>query len=102
MVILIFGMGIYLNLINGINYNSNLSYGGIYDPMSATKVVNITDYKFADTATQARHRTYLYYDTNTSDRQFFFAPRMEKVDGNEPPIAEGIKELEPSFKVCSS
>ena len=74
--------------VHGSNYNSNLSYGGIYDPMSATKVVNITDYKFADTATQARHRTYLYYDTNTSDRQFFFAPRMEKVDGNEPPIAD--------------
>jgi len=74
--------------VHGSNYNSNLSYGGIYDPTTGTKVVNITDYKFADTATQARHRTYLYYDINTSDRQFFFAPRMEMVDGNEPPIAD--------------
>ena len=74
--------------VHGSNYNSNLSYGGIYDPTTRTKVVNITDYKFADTATQARHRTYLYYDTNTSDRQYFFDPRMEMVDGNEPPIAD--------------
>lgn len=74
--------------VHGSNYNSNLSYGGIYDPISGTKVVNITDYKFADTATQARHRAYLYYDTNTSDRQYFFAPRMELVNGNEPSIAD--------------
>ena len=74
--------------VHGSNYNSNLSYGGIYDPTTGTKVVSIADYKFASTATQARHRTYLYYDTNTSDRQFFFAPRMEMVDGDEPPITD--------------
>lgn len=74
--------------VHGSNYNSNLSYGGIYDPISGTKVVNITDFKFANTATQASHRTYLYYDTNTSDRQYFYAPRMEMVDGNEPAIAD--------------
>ncbi len=82
--------------VHGSNYNSNLSYGGIYDPTTGTKVVNIIDYKFADTATQARHRTYLYFDTNTSDRQFFFAPRMEMVDGNEPPIADllGLNDID--------
>ena len=85
--------------VHGSKYNSNLSYGGIYDPTTGTKVVNITDYKFADTATQARHRTYLYYDTNTSDRQFFFAPRMEMVDGNEPPIADllGLNQNDPNL-----
>jgi len=82
--------------VHGSNYNSNLSYGGIYDPVSGTKVVNITDYKFKETATLARHRTYLYYDTNTSDRQYFFAPRMEMIDGNEPPIADllGLNEVD--------
>lgn len=74
--------------VHGNNYNSNLSYGGIYDPITRTKVVNITDYKFASSTTILRHRAYLYWDTNTSDRQYFFAPRMEMVDGNEPPIQE--------------
>lgn len=74
--------------VHGKNYNSYLSYGGIYDPITGTKVVNITDYKFGPTSTKLRHRAYLYYDTNTSDRQYFFAPRMEMVDGNEPPIAD--------------
>ena len=74
--------------VHGSNYNSNLSYGGIYDPITRTKVVNITDYKFASSTTILRHRVYLYYDTNTSDRQYFFAPRMEIIDGNEPPIQE--------------
>lgn len=74
--------------VHGKSYNSNLSYGGIYDPISGTKVVNIEDFKFAPTTTKLRHRAYLYYDTNISDRQFFFAPRMEMVDGNEPPIAD--------------
>ena len=74
--------------VHGSNYNSNLSYGGIYDPITRTKVVNITDYKFASSTTILRHRVYLYFDTNTSDRQYFFAPRMEIVDGDEPPIQE--------------
>jgi hypothetical protein len=73
--------------VHGRHYDSNLSYGGIYDPVTGTKVVNITDFKFAPTTTKLRHRAYLYYDTNTSDRQFFYAPRMEKVDGNEPSIS---------------
>lgn len=82
--------------VHGKNYNSNLSYGGIYDPISGTKVVNIEDFKSAPTTTKLRHRAYLYYDTNISDRQFFFAPRMEMVDGNEPPIADllGLNEVD--------
>ena len=74
--------------IHGKNYSSDLSYGGIYDPVTGTKVVNITDYKFAPTTTKIRHRAFLYYDTNTSDRQYFYAPRAEMVDGNEPPLAD--------------
>jgi hypothetical protein len=85
--------------VHGENYNSNLSYGGIYDPVTGTKVVNITDYKFAPTTTKIRHRAYLYYDTNIFDRQYFFAPRMEMVDGNEPSIADllGLNEVDPNL-----
>ncbi|SOU86458.1 Protein of unknown function precursor containing a C-terminal secretion signal [Tenacibaculum dicentrarchi] len=74
--------------IHGSGYNSRINYGGIYDGSTGKKVKSITDYKFKNTATVLRHRTYLYYDTNTSDRQYFYAPRMELVDGNEPAIEE--------------
>lgn len=74
--------------VHGKNYDSNLSYGGIYDPLTGNKVQSIEDFKFSPTTSKLRHRAYLYYDTNTSDRQHFFAPRMEMVDGNEPSIAD--------------
>jgi hypothetical protein len=75
-----------VGFVHGSNYNSNINYGGIYDPVSGNKISSITDFKFAPTAVNTRHRSYLYYDTNTSDRQYFFAPRIDKVDGNEPDI----------------
>jgi len=74
--------------VHGSNYNSDLSFGGIYDPVTRTKVLNITDLKFASSTTKLRHRVYLYWDTNISDRQYFWNPRIELVDGNEPPIQE--------------
>uniref|UniRef100_UPI002621D917 T9SS type A sorting domain-containing protein n=1 Tax=uncultured Psychroserpens sp. TaxID=255436 RepID=UPI002621D917 len=68
------------------------------------KVVNITDFKFAPTTTKLKHRAYLYYDTNTSDRQFFYAPRAEMVDGNEPPLADllGLNEIDTNLLDDSS
>lgn len=74
--------------VHGSTYNTNVSYGGIYDGATGEKIRNITDFKFKSTATILRHRTYLYYDYNTSDRQYFYAPRVEMVDGNEPPVQE--------------
>lgn len=77
--------------VHGSNYSSTVNYGGIYDGVTGEKVRSITDFKFKSTATKLRHRTYLYYDTNTSDRQYFYAPRMELVDGNEPSVEELLK-----------
>ncbi len=72
--------------VHGSGDNSTTNYGGIYDGETGKKVANTTDFKFQTTSTTARHRSYLYYDTNTSDRQYFYAPRAYLVDGNEPPI----------------
>ena len=69
--------------IHGSGDNSTTNYGRIYDGETGKEVLSITDFKFQTTATTARHRSYLYYDTNTSDRQYFYAPRMEVVNGNE-------------------
>lgn len=62
--------------------------GGIYDPSTGAKVKGITDFKFKNTAQVIRHRSYLYYDTNTNDRQYFYGPRMEETNGREPSIAK--------------
>ena len=35
---------------------------------------------------RAKHRTYLYYSTNTSTNQQFYAPRVDICDGTEPSL----------------
>lgn len=75
-----------VGFVHGSSYNSITSYGGIYDPETGTKVANTVDFKFASTAANLRHRSFLYYDSNTSDRQYFFDPRIDEVNGNEPHI----------------
>ena len=72
--------------IHGSGDASTANYGGIYDGETGEKVISCTDFKFPTSATSAGHRSYLYYDVNTSDRQYFYAPRMEQVNGDEPPI----------------
>ena len=49
-------------------------------------MLNCTDYKFTATAINTYHRAYLFYATNPNDRQYFYGPRLEMVNGNEPTI----------------
>lgn len=72
--------------IHGSDDPSVTHFGGIYDAQTGLKLVSTTDYKFSPQSTYTYHRTYLYYDPNTSDRQYFYAPRMEVINGNEPSI----------------
>ncbi len=65
------------------NSSVTANQGGIYDGITGELVQNITDYKFDALTNKLRHRAYLYYDTNTSDRQYFYAPRIELVNGGE-------------------
>ncbi|WP_052266454.1 hypothetical protein [Pedobacter kyungheensis] len=73
--------------IHGSGDASTMSYGGIYDGLNGSKVADIVDFKFAVGATATNVRSYLYYDPNVNDRQYFYAPRVEVVNGNEPTIA---------------
>jgi len=73
--------------VHGSNDPSTASSGAIYDGVTGQKVLSMTDYKFAVSTTSTRHRAYLYYDTNVSDRQYFYGPRLEEVNGNEPTIS---------------
>ena len=65
------------------NHSSTVHQGRIYDGVTGEAVVTIKDFKFNSNATTLRQRAFLYYDTNTNDRQYFYAPRMELVDGTE-------------------
>ena len=69
------------------SYSSTTSIGGIYDT-NGNKVVSITDYKFATTATAILHRNYLYYNTDINNRQYFWNPTIYEVNGQEPSIQE--------------
>ena len=68
---------------------------GVYD-MSGNRVINATEYKWG-TGTRQEMRAYLYYCTNTSNRQYFAYPRVDVIDGSEPSIKEivnGVDYLE--------
>ncbi|MEX0275122.1 MAG: hypothetical protein AB3N16_12165 [Flavobacteriaceae bacterium] len=72
-------------------YTGTSATGGIYDGTTGIKVLNAQlDFKFSTTATQFMHRAYLFYDTNTADRQFFWGPTIYEVNGQEPSIQELI------------
>lgn len=72
--------------VHGSGDTSTTSYGGIYDGETGKKLISMTDYKFQTTTTTSAHRSYLYYDVTTTNRQYWWDPRVEQVNGNEPTI----------------
>lgn len=62
---------------------------GIYD-IEGNKITTTTDYKWTTTAVEGGMRSYLYYSTNTTERQYWFDPRIEKDDGTLIPIQDYI------------
>ncbi|NQX41314.1 hypothetical protein HQN84_20860 [Pedobacter steynii] len=76
-----------IGYIHASNDESLVNYGGVYDGTTGAKVGTATDFKFIPGAVNTNHRTYLFYDPNVNDRQFFYAPRVDLVNGNEPTIA---------------
>ncbi len=72
--------------IHGSGDASMVNYGGIYDGTTGAKLVEIADFKFAAGTTSTNHRSYLFYDPDLNDRQYFYAPRVDLVNGNEPTI----------------
>ena len=87
-----------VGFVHESSYDSATNSGAIYDGVTGQKVFTITDYKMNTGAVSLRHRAYLFYDTNTSNRQYFYAPRMEPVNGLEPTIAE-LLGVDPDSKI---
>ncbi|WP_445778469.1 hypothetical protein [Shewanella sp.] len=59
---------------------------GLYDCETGVKVSNGTDYRIASGATSQYLRAYLYYSTNPAAKQYFWAPRVDLIDGSEPSL----------------
>lgn len=79
--------------VHAYNDPSTNNYGGIYDGETGIKISSITDFKFSPSSIYAVHRTYLYYDTNTSDRQYFYDPQVYALDGNLPVEETALADL---------
>ncbi|WP_420602827.1 fibronectin type III domain-containing protein [Flagellimonas sp.] len=72
------------------NSYSGSHLGGLYDGVTGNLVAShpVTDYKFfPDTAT-FRHRSLLYGDENSTNRQYCWDPTIYEVNGQEPTIME--------------
>lgn len=85
-------------LLVGYIYGSGDVYtqskGGIYDGVTGQKVISYSgtancscDFKFTTSSTLQQQRAYLYYNGNSTNRQYFWDPRFEEVNGHEPTIA---------------
>ncbi|TAI48484.1 RHS repeat domain-containing protein [Flagellimonas allohymeniacidonis] len=59
---------------------------GVYD-LQGNKVIDGTEFKWRSDTTTSRFRNYLYYATDTSVRQYFWNPTLQKVDGSEAPLS---------------
>lgn len=65
--------------------NDSWGIAGVYD-LQGNKLHNGTEYKMTPGCTIQRHRSYLYYCTNTDNRQYWVYPRVDVMDGSEPSI----------------
>jgi hypothetical protein len=79
----------YLNGSGDTSTTPN-SEAGIYEIDYGRKVSGYTFLTFKNKvgSTQQKHRTYHYYNTNLGDPAYFYAPRLDVINGNEPSIAE--------------
>jgi len=60
--------------------------GGVYDTQG-NKVLDADEYKWQTTSTVGRFRSYLFTG-NALDRQYFWSPLVQKMDGNELSISD--------------
>lgn len=64
------------------------STNGIYRYDTKARVRGVSDFKWTPTAKVGGIRSYLFYSTSQQEKQFWYRPRFEVCDGNEPTIDE--------------
>tara|TARA_R110000796_G_scaffold213637_1_gene329707 strand:- start:620 stop:3748 length:3129 start_codon:yes stop_codon:yes gene_type:complete len=58
---------------------------GIYTS-DGTRVGGVADFRWTSTATSSQQRVYLYYSTSVGERQYYYRPRFEEMNGTEPSL----------------
>ncbi len=66
---------------------------GVYD-LQGNKVIDGNEFTWRSDTSTSRFRSYLYYATDVSVRQYFYAPVVQKIDGSENSITEIISGTE--------
>ncbi len=87
-----------VGFVHKSSYGSSSHLGKMYDGVTGEAVLNISDFKFAPTATKLLHRAYLYYDVSALSKQYFYEPRIDIINGTEPNI-NSLLSLNPDSKL---
>ena len=75
--------------VHSADYTSTVKLGGVYDGVTGFKVADATsDLKLSPNSTRFLTRAFLYQDANLDDRQYFYEPRIDIVNGSEPSLEE--------------
>ncbi len=77
-----------VGVVHPYNYSgSDTGVSGVYD-IDGNKILDGTEYKWQSITTRSYFRNYLYYCTDTSVRQYFWSPLLQKIDGSELPLKD--------------
>ncbi|MEM6516644.1 MAG: T9SS type A sorting domain-containing protein [Bacteroidota bacterium] len=72
--------------VHNKSYASTISHGKIYDAVTGLPVINLTDYKFSNSATKLSHITYFSNDISTNNKVVMALPVLELANGFEAPV----------------
>jgi len=79
---------LFVAYVHPYTYGSTTNEGQLYKADGTlVSTVAVNDFKFASTAVEIRHRVYLR-ETNPPEEEFFYAPTIYEVNGQEPTIQE--------------
>lgn len=67
----------------------DIGVSGVYD-IDGNKVIDGTEFKWSTNSHNKRFRNYLWGATNTSTRQYFWSPLVQKIDGDEDSLNDII------------
>ena len=85
---------LWVGLLHPSDYTGgDTGVSGIYD-MNGNRIVAGTEFKISPGGVTQRHRSYLYYSTDITVRQYMAYPRVDIVDGNEPTIMDLVNGLD--------
>ena len=73
---------------NDSNTNSWNTLDGVYRLDTGVRIIDSTTFKMKDGSTTQRHRTYLYYSTDSNAELHWYEPGFYEINGQEPSLNE--------------